>query len=193
MSEITTTSSRMVYENRWMKVHEDQIAYPDGTPGLYGWVQKPDFALVVPASDTGFHLVEQYRYPVKGRYWEFPQGSWEENPDADPAELARGELAEETGLRAENLRRLGVVHESYGLSGQRGHVFLATGLTAGPTNLSLEEGDLVCQHIPFEEFPKLVAAGRITDACSLAAYALLMLDAEWSAEHPRPHAQTGSA
>jgi hypothetical protein len=93
----------------------------------------------------------------------------------------------------DNLRRLGVVHESYGLSGQRGHVFLATGLTAGPTNLSLEEGDLVCQHIPFEEFPKLVAAGRITDACSLAAYALLMLDAEWSAEHPRPHAQTGSA
>jgi len=176
MNEITTTASRLVYENRWIRVHEDQIAYADGTPGIYGWVQKADFALVIPMTDTGFYLVEQYRYPAKGRYWEFPQGAWEDNPEADPAELARGELAEETGLRAESMRQLGVVHEAYGLSGQRGYVFLATELVTGPTNLSLEESDLICEHIPFDHFPHLVATGRITDASTLAAYTLLMLD-----------------
>ena len=37
--EITTTSSRIAYENRWMRVREDRIAYADGTPGLYGVVE----------------------------------------------------------------------------------------------------------------------------------------------------------
>ena len=31
-------------------------------------VDKSDFALVISYVDGGFHLVEQYRYAVKGRY-----------------------------------------------------------------------------------------------------------------------------
>ena len=43
------------------------------------------FVVIVPVEDDGrVHLVEQYRYPVKGRYWEFPQGSWEREPGVDP-------------------------------------------------------------------------------------------------------------
>ena len=54
-----------------------------------------------PAEDDGrLHLAEQFRYPVKGRYWELPQGSWEQAPEADPLEVAHGELREETGLDA---------------------------------------------------------------------------------------------
>ena len=33
-------STRVVYENRWMRVHEDRTERDDGTPGLYGWVEK---------------------------------------------------------------------------------------------------------------------------------------------------------
>jgi 8-oxo-dGTP pyrophosphatase MutT (NUDIX family) len=176
MTEITTTSSRLVYKNRWIEVHEDEIAYADGTPGLYGVVLKADFSLVIPMSDTGFWLVEQYRYPTKARHWEFPQGSWEDRPEADPADLARGELAEETGLRAATLRRLGELHEAPALSPQRGQVYLATELTTGPTDLSPEEHGLICEHIPFAQFPHLVATGRITDSSTLAAYTLLLLD-----------------
>ncbi len=53
-----------MYANRWMAVREDQILRHDGTYGIYGVVQKPDFALIIPYADGGFHLVEQYRYPV---------------------------------------------------------------------------------------------------------------------------------
>ena len=88
---IETTSARLVYENRWMRVREDTIRRPDGSSGIYGVVEKPDFVVIVPVDDDGrLHLVEQYRYPVKGRYWELPQGSWEQASGAEPLEMARG-------------------------------------------------------------------------------------------------------
>ena len=54
-----------------MRVREDTIRRRDGSTGIYGVVAKPDFVVIVPVEDDGrVHLVEQYRYPVKGRYWE---------------------------------------------------------------------------------------------------------------------------
>ncbi len=76
MSGYRVTSSRVAYENQWMRVREDEFLLPDGSPGLYGVVEKADFALVIPLEDDTVHLVEQYRYPVGERQWEFPQGSW---------------------------------------------------------------------------------------------------------------------
>src|ERR1700731_4898608 len=96
--EIETTGSRIVYGNRWMRVREDRIERTNGTPGLYSVVEKLDYSLIIPRDDEGVFLVEQYRYPVRSRYWEFPQGTWEDRPEADPLEVAREELEAETGL-----------------------------------------------------------------------------------------------
>src|SRR6266536_1922942 len=70
---IQQLATRTVYRNPWMTVREDQIRRPDGSQGVYGVIDKPDFALVIPADRGGFWLVEQYRYTVGGRFWEFPQ------------------------------------------------------------------------------------------------------------------------
>ncbi|MFE1049323.1 hypothetical protein ACFW5S_26680 [Streptomyces olivaceus] len=70
--------SRLAYRNPWMTVREAGLRRPDGSDGLYGVVDKPDFVLIVPRERDGFHLVEQYRYPVGSRFWEFPQRSWPE-------------------------------------------------------------------------------------------------------------------
>ncbi|MEO9238259.1 MAG: NUDIX hydrolase, partial [Jatrophihabitantaceae bacterium] len=126
--ELVATASEVVYRNRWMTVREDQTLRADGATGLYGVVEKPDFALVVPYARGGFYLVEQYRYPVRGRYWEFPQGTWTGVAEPDPIELARGELVEETGLTATELTSLGHFFQAYGYSEQGFHIFLATGL-----------------------------------------------------------------
>ena len=64
-SDIKTLGSRVVYENRWMRVREDAIRRRDGSDGIYGVVEKPDFAVIVPVEDDGrIHLVQQYRYHV---------------------------------------------------------------------------------------------------------------------------------
>ncbi len=172
---IRTISSTIRYRNKWLTLREDEIERADGSPGLYGVVSKPDFALIVPYERDGFHLVEQYRYPVGGRYWEFPQGSWPGRPDVDPAELARGELAEETGLRAGSLVRLGRLFEAYGYCDQGANIFLATELTPGPTNLDPEEGDLRHDWFPRSVVERMIREGQIRDAVSVAALTLLAL------------------
>ncbi|MBL7259942.1 NUDIX domain-containing protein [Paractinoplanes lichenicola] len=92
--------------------------------------------------------------------------------DADPIELARGELAEETGLRAATMTPLGHLFEAYGYCDQGFHVILATGLEAGEQRLDDEEAGLITRWFAEDELWGLVEAGRFKDAPSLAALAL---------------------
>ncbi len=168
-------STRVVYENRWMRVREDEIVRPDGSTGAYGVVDKPDFVVVVPLDRDGFHLVEQYRYAVAARSWEFPQGTYPDRRDGDPAELARLELEEETGLRAKRLHHLGYLYQGPGHSSQGMNVFLATGLTPGPPRREIEEQDMRQRWVSRAELEAMIASGAIRDSSSIAAYALLLL------------------
>jgi ADP-ribose pyrophosphatase len=172
---IRTVHSRVVYRNRWLTLREDQIERPDGSPGMYAVIEKPDFALVIPMEDDHLYLVEQYRLPVQGRFLEFPQGSWELQPNANPIEVARGELQEETGLRAEQLQHLGHLFIASGMTNQGFHIFRATGLTKGAPLPENEEHDLVVKRVRVAEFTRMVQAGEIKDAASISAWALLMM------------------
>ncbi len=174
--EYRTVGSREVYRNRWLSLREDEIVRADGTPGRYSVVSKADFAIVVPRHDDGsFTLVEQYRYPIGERCLEFPQGADEAHPDLDPLQLARQELAEETGWRAGHVELLGRVHHAYGYSDQDMSIVLATDLTPGETALEPEEQGLVVVRIAGDELEAMMADGRISDAASLAAYGMLVL------------------
>jgi 8-oxo-dGTP pyrophosphatase MutT (NUDIX family) len=175
MSAIERLGSRTVYANRWMTVREDEVRRPDGSTGIYSVIDKPDFALVIPADRDGFHLVEQYRYPVGGRYWEFPQGAAPDGADPDPLALARDELAEETGFTAGCLDHLGRLYCAYGMCSQGFNVFLATDLVPGRPRLELEEQDLRTAWFPRAEFERMIRTSAVTDDSTLAAYTLLLL------------------
>jgi 8-oxo-dGTP pyrophosphatase MutT (NUDIX family) len=170
-----TTSSREVYRNPWIRVREDAVEREDGSTGVYGVVEKPHFGLVIPAERDGFWLVEQFRHPLGRRAWEFPQGTWTAGVDGTAEQLGRAELAEETGLRADGFRHLGHLDLAPGLSTQEFDVWLATGLTAGPTAREATEADMCTAFVPEAEFRAMVRDGRFTDGPSLAAYALLLL------------------
>ena len=101
--DIRTISSSLVYEDGWMALRRDEIERSDGSRGSYAVVDKPDFAVVIPAAENRFCLVEEYRYPVGRRCWAFPQGAFPGRGTGDPEQLARLELAQETGLRARQL------------------------------------------------------------------------------------------
>src|SRR3954453_10173061 len=101
-----------------MRLREDELERADGFPGLYGDGQKSPAALIVPVEDAGVWLVEQYRNTLRRRAWEVPQAAWEHAPGASEEALARGDLAEETGLRAAPLERLGQLSFCYGISDQ---------------------------------------------------------------------------
>jgi 8-oxo-dGTP pyrophosphatase MutT (NUDIX family) len=172
---VTQLSSRAVYANSWLSVREDQVSWPDGKLGLFGVVDKRDFALVIPRDGGGLWMVEQYRYPIGARTLEFPQGSWPAGKSGSLAELARAELREETGLSAARLTRLGRLHTAPGFCSQGCDVYLAEDLTAGATDREATEQDMTHRLVPAAEFRALAVSGAITDSATLAAYSLLVL------------------
>ena len=170
-----TVRSREVYANPWMTVREDEVRRADGSDGIYGVVDKPDYALVIPLDGDRLHLVEQFRYPVGARRWEFPQGTAPGRAEIDPVELAARELHEETGLRAGRMELLGLLDVAPGQLSQRGRVFLATELTAGPPQREHEEQDMRSAWFSRTEFESMARRSEVCDAQSLAAYSLLLL------------------
>jgi len=170
---ISRLSSRPVYENPWLRLREDQVRFANGAEGIYSVIEKSDFALVMAYERGGFWLVEQYRYPVGSRRWEFPQGSWSTGKSGSAAELAAGELAEEVGITAERWDHLGHLHACYGFSNQGYDIYLATGLTAGTPNREESEQDMRDEWFAEADIRAMIADGTLTDSHSIAALAVL--------------------
>ncbi|HEY4380454.1 MAG TPA: NUDIX hydrolase [Acidobacteriaceae bacterium] len=176
--EIKTISSREVYRNKWTRVREDVIERANGERGIYGVVDKDPACIIIPIDATPhgdfLYLVEQFRYTVGARFMELPQGGWE-LADADPEEMARGELREETGLTAARMTVLTTLQIGYGVMNQKHHVFLAEGLTQGDHSRDAEESDLEVHRVPVAEFEAMLLDGRIVDNCSAAAWGVYLL------------------
>jgi 8-oxo-dGDP phosphatase len=173
--DIRTISASLVYEDAWMVLHRDEIERRDGSRGSYAVVDKPDFAVVIPADGDRFCLVEEYRYPIGRRSWAFPQGAFPGRGTGDPEQLARLELVQETGLSARTLTGLGFLHSAHGLTSQGFHAFLATGLTAGPPQREAEEQDMRHEWVSRDRFRAMIRDGLITDDSTVAAFTLLLL------------------
>ena len=175
MDWIQTVATREIYRNSWLTLREDDIRRPDGSTGIYAVIDKPTYALVIARDGDRFHLVEQYRYPLGLRRWEFPQGAAPGLENSEPMELAERELREETGLRAEAMTLLGQLDVAPGMSSQRGWVFVATGITEGEHEREHEEQDMHSRWFSRAEVEQMMRDGEITCAQTIAAYALLLL------------------
>lgn len=169
---IRQLGSREVYRSPWMSVREDDVEFPSGLRGTFSVVDKSDFVVVLPFADDGFWLVEQFRYAVGRREWEFPQGGWPPGRQGSPPELAAAELREETGLTAGSLRHLGRLHAAPGYSSQDFDVFLATELSPGAADREDTEADMVHAWRPLAEIRAMIARAEFVDAHSIAALAL---------------------
>jgi 8-oxo-dGDP phosphatase len=174
-ADVRTLATGVIYEDSWMRLHRDEIQRRDGSHGTYAFVEKADFALVIPAEEDGFHLVEEYRYPIGRRTWSFPQGGFPAGSTGSPEDLARLELSQETGLRASTLTKLGFLHAAHGITSQGGHFYLATGLEPGQPEREPEEQDMRQQWVPRTRFEEMIGDGVITDDSTLAGYALLLI------------------
>jgi len=174
-ADVRMLATGIIYEDSWMRLRRDEIERRDGSRGTYAYVEKRDFALVIPAENDGFHLVEEYRYPIRRRTWSFPQGGFPHGQTGSPEELARLELLQETGLRARVLTRLGFLHCAHGITSQGGHFFVATGLEAGRPEREHEEQDMRQAWVSRARFEDMISEGGITDDSTVAAYALLLI------------------
>ena len=168
-------SSTTVYENPWMRVRLDEFRRPDGSSGSYGVIDKPDFSVVIAEQDGRVHLVEQFRYPIGRRSWEFPMGNWPAGKSGSLLELAQAELQEETGLTAGEWTLLGNMHEAPGFCSQGFSIYYATDLRTGAHDREESEVDMVHGSFTRQQLRSMIVDGTIVDAASIAAYGLLLL------------------
>ena len=160
-------SSKVVYDNPWICVEEDQVINPGGGNGIYGKVHFKNKAIgIIPLDEScNTWLVGQYRYPLDQYSWEIPMGGGLiENSLLDSA---KKELKEETGITANSWKNIMRIHTSNSATDEEGFVYLATELTFGETEFE-ETEDLVIKKVSFSEAVQMVMDGKITDAISIA-------------------------
>jgi 8-oxo-dGTP pyrophosphatase MutT (NUDIX family) len=92
---LTGRDSRTVYRNKWFSIvkRDDYYSLEYGTPQV----------VILPVLENSIVMVRVRRHLINDETWEVPAGGSHENEI--PAETARRELAEETGIHIRDLSR----------------------------------------------------------------------------------------
>ncbi|MGE0432580.1 MAG: HEAT repeat domain-containing protein, partial [Planctomycetota bacterium] len=120
--------------NPFWQYRRDRVRLPDGAEHAYHYVHTPGSVMIVAIDTTSegdtnageLLLVEQYRYLQRETCLELPGGGIKSG--MLPADAARDELREETGYDADVLDEVGWFTPCKGLTDERCHVFVASGL-----------------------------------------------------------------
>lgn len=163
-----TLSERVVYDNAWIQLRHSEVLNPNGGAGIYGVVHFKNKAIgVVPVDEEGYtYLVGQWRYALGQYHWEIPEGGCP--LEEDSLATAKRELAEETGLLAEEWTYLLDFHLSNSVTNEYGQAFLAKKLRQGEAKPE-ETEKIQVKRLPLSEAIQMVLDGEITDALSVMA------------------------
>lgn len=162
-----TTSTRPVYENRWISVREDMVELPDGRSTLYGVVECSECLGVLPFLDRDtVLLVGQYRYVARDFFWEIPTGG--KDGDESLIQAAQRELSEEAGYEAGHLVELGDFHTSKSILREVAHLYVAEDLR--PASRPPDHTEFIERRaLPFRDVLAMVEQGEIKDAMTIIA------------------------
>ena len=157
--------SKQVYSGNFLDVRRDSVRLPDGAVSTREYIVHPGAVMIVPILDDGRLVIErQWRYPLERAMLEFPAGKLEFGED--PFECARRELSEETGYRAAEWARAGILHNAIAYSSEGIEIWFARGLVAGERHLDAGEF-LEVRSASAEDIDGWCAEGAITDAKTL--------------------------
>lgn len=161
--------SEELFRGRFLHAFRDTVRLPDGAHAGREYVVHPGAVMVIPlleGADGQLRAVmeRQFRYPVGQTMVEFPAGKLD--PGEATLSCAQRELREETGYRASQWARLGVLHPVIAYSTEFIEVWLAKGLTPGER--ALDAGEFL-EVFDMELDPLFHACmnGDITDAKTL--------------------------
>ncbi len=163
-----TISSRQIYQNKWMDLHEDQVELPDGQTTIYGVCEFGECVGVLPFIDEdNVVMVRQYRYVHRENHrWEMPTGGI--HPGETPDQAAQRELMEESGYRAHQLIWISTYHTSKSICHETAHLYIGKDLEiaeAQPDETEFFERAI----LPFDKVLRMVEQSEIRDSMTVIA------------------------
>ena len=172
----TLVEARQAWRGSFLDVRSDRVALPDGSETLREYIVHPGAVMIVPLLDDDRVIVErQWRYPMGRAMLEFPAGKLE--PGEPVLDCAVRELIEETGYRAAEWARAGILHNAIGYSDEGIEIWFARGIVLGER--SLDAGEFLdVFDASVDALEDAARRGEITDAKTLIG--LLWL-AHWRA------------
>lgn len=167
---IKTLKQKVLYENKWVKYHEDEVEFPNGEKGIYAYHERADSGpMIIPVTPEGkFLILKEWRYPIKDWTWCFPCGGVEAGESF--LHSAQRELIEETGFTTSNWKNLGVLFVDPGGSSQTAPVFLAEDIVQ---NEELQKDGAEVSDIYFftaEEIEEKIHSGEFNNAWLLSGW-----------------------
>lgn len=161
----TTVATEQLFRGRFLDVRRDTVRLPTGDEANREYIVHPGAVAVVPILDDGRLVLErQWRCPLARVLLEFPAGKID--PGEDTLHCAVRELVEETGYRAAEWARAGVIHNAAAYSTEAIEVWFARGLQAGAQQLDHGEHIEVLA-MSADALDELAARGELTDAKTL--------------------------
>ena len=157
-------SSKTVYKNPWITVHEDKIKRANGQDGIYGIVEySPGIAVVAVNEKNEIFLVKEYAYAIDEFNISLPSGGIDSNES--PLDAAKRELHEEAGVSANEWIDLGFINPYTMIINGLQYLFLAKGAIID----SQYEEEFEIIKVPFEEAYQMVLQSKINHAGSCVA------------------------
>ena len=152
----------IVHVGRRIRVGIDTVTTATGETIRRDVILHPGAVVILPILDRErIVLLRNHRWVVGETLWEVPAGTLEPNESVEAC--ARRELEEETGYRCERLTPRGFLYASPGVIDEKLHLFIAEGLTPGPSRPEADE-QLEAVVVPLAEAIAMCLDGRIKDA-----------------------------
>ncbi|MBN3907796.1 MAG: NUDIX hydrolase [Nostoc sp. NMS1] len=165
-----TLKSKMVLDNPWCQIRQDEIELPNGKIIDDYFVSiKPDVAMVLPiTTNKEIIFVWQYRHAVGEFFLELPAGNFD--PAKESAEVAAiREFTEETGYIAQEFRKIGTLYDKPSKDTNKIHLFLAENVSKiGEQKLDITE-EIEIVFIPIKSVLDKIVQGEISVAGTVAA------------------------
>jgi 8-oxo-dGDP phosphatase len=179
MAHFERTSRTVLHEWVLWKLVQSRFRAPTGEEFVRTYVESPGATGIVPIRINARNqyevvMVRQYRPALDAYCLEIPAGM-RDVVGEDPQDTAIRELQEETGFVSTDVRPLGQILQSPGISNAAVHLFVAIGLSEvamdrhGP-----EEDDMTVVVLLLDDAIRMIESGEIDNA--MAVVGLLRTD-----------------
>jgi len=164
---------KQIFNGRLIKLYLTRQRFPNGYVADLEVVKHPGAVLIVPILPGGkVVLIKQYRPVIKSFIWELPAGTLHKSEA--PLACAKRELVEEIGYTAGAWKKIGFIYPAPGYTTEKIDIYKASLLRK--VESSAQEDEIIAPRIfSRAAVRRLLKSGKIVDAKTIAALALLRL------------------